>query len=166
MTVVGRRLVWSRALSPRPIAPLTSEGRTPAAADLWPPRSPPIGRWEQTTGARGTTAHVARLTRPEDFLQVGERGFWRAEPRTLDAVLDEIDTHSADMDAAMEEPYPNRDFVRFRSRTYRWAEARGGRTAGFERAGSSSGPHFDGVALDGDVETVTVRRPVRVPRSR
>jgi len=139
---------------PRAIIPLAAS----------PPFSPPLGRWERTIGARGTTAHVARLVRSGGFLQVGERVLWCVDPRTLDAVLDEIDSRTAEVDAAMDEAYPYRRYVRFRSRTYRWAEARGTRPAGFERAGGGSGPRFDGVALDGDVETVIVRRHAKVPR--
>lgn len=158
-----------RMTGPKPDVPLppitvASVPRVIIPIAASPPLSPLLGRWERAIGARGATAHLARLTRPEGFLQVGERVLWCVDPRTLDPVLDEIDTRSADMDAAMEEAYPYREYVRFRSRTYRWAEARGGRPAGFERAGSSSGPHFDGVALDGDGEVHLVRRHVRVSR--
>jgi hypothetical protein len=107
---------------------------------------------------------VARDGRPDGFLQVGERLLWRVDPRTLDDVLDEIDARTAGDDAAREEAYPYREFVRFRSRTYRWAVARNGRPAGLEWAGGSSGPVFDGRELDGDAEAALVRRHVKIPR--
>jgi len=142
------------ATVPRAIVPLAAS----------PPFSPPLGRWERTIGAKGATAHVARLVRPDGFLQVGERVLWRVDPRTIEAALDDVDSGSAELDAALSEASAGRAFLRFRSCTYRWADARGSRPAGFERAGSSSGPHFDGVALDGDAEAQVVRRHVRVPR--
>lgn len=114
--------------------------------------------------AEGYDRAPGRLTWPAVFLQAGERVLWRVGPRTLDTVLDEIDARSADVDAPVDEASPYREYLRSRASTYRWAEARGGRPAGFERAGSSSGPRFEGVALDGDVETVTVRRHVKVSR--
>jgi hypothetical protein len=129
-----------------------------------PPVAPPLGRWERTIGARGATSHVARLVRPGGFLQVGERLLWRVDPRTLDGALDEIDARTAEDDAAREEANPYSPYVRFRSRTYRWAEARNGRSAGLEWAGGSSGPLFDGRDLDGDLEAALVRRHVKVPR--
>ncbi len=125
---------------------------------------PPFGRWERTIGARGATAHVARLVGPEGFLQIGERVLWQADPRTLDDALDEIDTHAAETPSAIDADSPFARFVRFRSRTYRWVEARDGRPARFEFAGGSSGPHFDGGDMDGDLEACVVRRHVKVRR--
>ncbi len=85
-------------------------------------------------------------------------------PRALDDVLDAIDACTAEADAALEASLSYREYLRYRSRTYRWAEARNGRPAGFEWAGGNSGPHFDGVALDGDLEATLVRRHVKIPR--
>lgn len=129
-----------------------------------PTLSPPLGTWERTIGARGATAHVGRLTRPDGFLQLGERLLWRVDPRTLDTTLDDLDASSAELDAALNEASMGREFIRYCSTTYRWGAARSGRSAGLERASRSSGPHFDGVALDGDVEGQVVRRHVRVRR--
>lgn len=143
------------ATVPRAIIPLAGS----------PPFAPPLGCWERTIGARGATAHVARLVRAQGFLQVGEQVIWRVDPRTLDEVLDGLDAQRAEADAALHEASPYREFVRFRSSTYRWADARNGRPAGLEWAGGSSGPVFDGVALDGDIEAVVVRRHVKIPRS-
>ncbi len=142
------------ATVPRAIVPLAAP----------PPVAPPLGRWERTVGARGAIAHVARLVRPQGFLQVGERVLWRVDPRSLDEALDEIDARTSEADAALEASLSYREYLRYRSRTYRWAEARNGRPAGLERAGGNSGPHFDGVALDGDLEAVLVRRHVKIPR--
>lgn len=111
---------------------------------------------------REATAQVAHRARTSGFLQVGERVVWRADPSTGNAVLGAC---SADADVALEEAYPYREHVRFHSRRYRWAEVRGRSPAGFKRAGSSSGPRFDDVVLDGDAEAVAVHRHVRVPRS-
>jgi hypothetical protein len=108
--------------------------------------------------------HVARLLRPRGFLQVGERVPWRGDPRTLDAVLDEIDARREGEDAALLEASQYRAFIRFRFKTYRWAEARSARHAGFEWAGGSSGPPFDGRDLGGDLEALHVRRHVKIPR--
>lgn len=123
-----------------------------------------IGTWERTLGARGATAHVLRQPNPAGFLQVGERLLWRVDPRTLVATLNDLDADAAELDAALQAASPGRAFVRYRSTTYRWGEVRGARPAGLERVGTSSGPNFDGVSLDGDVEALVVRRHVRVPR--
>lgn len=125
---------------------------------------PPFGRWERTIGAKGATAHVARLAGPEGFLQIGEGVLWRADPRTLDDTLDEIDARDADAQDALAALSPFSRFARFRARTYHWVEARLGRPARFEGSGSSSGPHFDGRDLDGDTEAQLVRRHVKIKR--
>jgi hypothetical protein len=125
---------------------------------------PPLGRWERTISAKGATAHVARLVGPEGFLQVGERVLWRADPRTLDDLLDSVDVLGGVGLAARSAASPFARFVRFRASTYRWADARDGVPAHFEPAGGASGPRFDGADLDGDLEASLVRRHVKVRR--
>jgi hypothetical protein len=144
----------SLANVPRVIVPLAGSPSVEA----------PVGGWERTVGAKGATAHVARLVRPGGFLQVGERVLWRVDPRTLDETLDAIDAERAGLEAMSEAASPYGRFRRFRSHVYRWAEDRAGRPAGLEWAGGGSGPHFDGRALDGDLEAVYVRRHVKIPR--
>ena len=126
---------------------------------------PPFGRWERTIGAKGGTAHVARLAGPEGFLQIGEGLLWRADPRRLEDTLDEIDARDAEAEAAAAEADPFTRFVRFRTRSYRWVEAGNGKPARWEGSTPAHGPHFDGSGLDGDHEAFVVRRYVKVPRT-
>lgn len=141
-----------------------SDGRAIAPLAAPPPFALPLGRWERTIGARGATAHVARLVRAQGFLQVGERVLRRVDPHTLGEVLDDLDAQRAEAEAALYEASPYREFVRFRQSTYRWADTRNRRLAGLEWAGGSSGPSFDGGGLDGGIEALGVRRHVKIPR--
>lgn len=150
------------ALFPRVTVASVPRVIIPLAAS--PPVAPAIGTWERTIGARGTTSHVLRETRDGGSLQIGERLLWRVDPRTVETTLDRLDTESAAIDAAIEEASTGRDFIRYRARTYRWTEATSRRPAGLERAGGSSGVHFDGSTLDGDVEAQVVRRHRHLPR--
>ena len=128
-----------------------------------PPVPPPLGRWERTIGARGATGHVARRVAPEGFLQIGERLAWRVDPRTLEDQLDEADAGNERGDRLLAGS-PTRPFLRYRTRGYRWMEASPDAPAGFREVFGSSGPHYEGLDLDGDVEPELVRRHVKIPR--
>ena len=138
---------------PRVILPLAGSPTVPA----------PLGRWERTIGACGATGHVARAVTPTGFVQLGERLRWRVDPRTLDAALEDADQRDASFDALLAQS-PMRRFVRFKTRSYQWADAQGDRPARLERTRGSYGPRFDAAELDGDVEVASVRRLVRIPR--
>jgi hypothetical protein len=142
------------ATVPRAVIPLAAPPTVP----------PPFGRWERTIGAKGATAHVARLVRPEGFLQIGEGVVWRADPRSLEEALDKVDAGEAEAEAAIAAATPYKRFARYVSRIYRWVEARDGKPARLEYAGGSSGPHFDGSEMNGDNEAFLVRRHVKIPR--
>jgi hypothetical protein len=143
------------ATVPRVVIPLAASPTVP----------PPFGSWERTTGAKGATAHVARLVRPEGFLQIGEGVLWHADPRTLEDVLDEVDARSPETVAAQPPMSPFTRFVRFRARLYRWAEAQAEKPARFEvTGGGGSGPRFDGSDMDGDREAFVVRRHLKIRR--